>query len=92
MSVCTGRCLWDDQYLQLSRLFSAGPLGVVVLFNLFFKMTAKTRDRKYTAGLPLGGLRDGVLTTVTFNLLSLQVCLCYGVWLWFMEKVTGRRG
>ena len=55
-------------------------------------MTNKTRDRKYTASLPLGGLRDGVLTTVTFKLLSLQVCLSYAVWLWFREKVTGRQG
>lgn len=39
----------------------------MVLFNLLFKMTDKSRDGKYTAGLPLGELRDGVLTTVTSN-------------------------
>lgn len=45
-------------------------------------MADKTRDRNYSVSLLLCGLRDGILGTVTFNLLSLQVCLSYVLWLW----------
>lgn len=50
-------------------------------------MTDKTRDRHYT-GFTSGWVKRWVVTTVTFNVLSLLVCLSC-VTSWFMEKVTG---
>lgn len=54
-------------------------------------MTDKTRDRNYT-GFTSVWVKRWVVTTVTFNVLSLLVCVSCVMWLWFMEKVTGRWG
>lgn len=54
-------------------------------------MTDKTRGRNYT-GFTSVWVKTWVVTTVTFNVLSLLVCVSCVMWLWFMEKVTGRWG